>query len=161
MWDKSIMGYKTPCKRYYETLHDQVTKITVIRPLLQSVTVQLTDPSHGWAYVAEGLLLLGSDWLVIDPEPCSFLHCHVLYWYIVSVVSLSPDFGEQCYHCYLAVECFIVPLTWCLVSHDGLISYMDLSPCLLMFQGVLYHSITTSYCTRIAVLTWLFDYYDS
>ena len=39
-----------------------------------SVTDQLTDPSHGGAYMAEGHLLLGLDWLVVDPEPCTFIH---------------------------------------------------------------------------------------
>ena len=42
------------------------------------VTARLTHPSHGGAYMVEGHFPLGSDWLIIAPEPCTFIHRHGL-----------------------------------------------------------------------------------
>ena len=75
-----------------------------------SVTVQLTDPSHGGAYMAEGHLLLSSDWLIVDPEPCSFMHHHALYQYIVSVVCSPPrtlEGGLIVAICYYDMVCVL------------------------------------------------------
>ena len=63
-----------------------------------------------------------------------------------------------CYHVIFVIARLTVLLTWYLVSHDGLVLCTDLSPCLLMLQGVLSRSIPHSCCTRIAVLTLVDDY---
>ena len=114
--------------------------------------------------MVEGRLLLGSDWLVVDSEPCLPLtsyvaaHCNSTSYRLVSQVS---GFGVALISLIVVIMVCCVsqcPLTWCLVSHDGLTMLTDSLPCLLMLQGILSRSIPHSYCTRIAVLTLVDDY---
>ena len=77
---------------------------------------------------------------------------------IPSHVSRASEWPLSCYLVIIVSECFIVPLTWYSVSHDGFSRCTNLSPSLLMFLGVPRCSIPISYCTWIAVLTLVDDY---
>ena len=47
------------------------TPLLVGAPLCAPLVMnQLINPSHGGAYMVEGRLLLGLDWLVVGSEPC-------------------------------------------------------------------------------------------
>ena len=129
------------------------------------VTNPLINPSHGGTYVVEGCLLLGSDWLIVVHEPClspSFIHRRkivtVRRTFLSPLLSRASEWPLSFYHVIFVIRRLLVLLTWYLVSHDGLDLCTDLSPCLLMFQGVLSCSIPHSYCTRIEVLTLVDNY---
>ena len=124
--------FKNKCMK--QSVHDKHLSLAL------HVTIWLIHPSHGGAYMVEGHLLLGSDWLIVVQEPCTFIHRRALYQYVIPsdlIMCLGLWSGPLSpYHHYRVVLCFIVPLTWYLVSHDRLIPPMDLWPCLLMFQGL-------------------------
>ena len=61
----------------------------------------------------------------------------------------------------LLLKGFIVSIymVLCIPWWTYLVQYLDSQPCLLMLQGVLSCSITTSYCTWFTVLTLVVDYH--
>ena len=82
------------------------------------VTNPLINPSHGGAYMAEGRLLLGLDWLIVGLEPCLLftfiaspcivpVHCIVLS-HVSWASGLFPFIPYRCYCCYRMMWCFIV-----------------------------------------------------
>ena len=86
--------------------------------LTLGVTNPLTNPSHGGAYMVEGRLLLGSDWLVVGSEPC-----------LLSTFIASPH---------------IVPVRCIVVSHvsraSGLFPVHPLSLLSSLSHAVVFHS---------------------
>ena len=91
--------------------------------------------------MVEGHLLLGSDWLIVVQSLApSYItaQCTSTSYLQNLLMCLGLRNGPLSrYHHYHIVLCFIVPLAWYSVSHDGLILLTDLWPCLLMFQGLL------------------------
>ena len=99
------------------------------------------QPLPWWGLHGQGTSLIRFGLARHCSEPCTFIHRCTLYQYVIpsdplTCLGLRSSLLSH-YHCYRDVLCFIVPLTWYSVSHDGLISLMDLWPCLLMFQGFL------------------------
>src|ERR1700733_2081544 len=84
------------------------------------VTNPLILPSHGGIYVAEGRLLLGSDWLIVVHEPCLFfcLHTspHIVTVRRILLSSRPSGFGVALspYHAIFVISRFIS--TACMVS---------------------------------------------
>ena len=118
--------------------------------------------------MVEGRFSLGSDWLIVVSRALPPVYLHTLPRIVIvrRILSVSRVSGFGVALISLVVVIMVCcgsqcPLTWYLVSHDGLTISTDLPPCLLMLQGVLSRSIPHSYCTRIAVLTLVDDYGDS
>ena len=126
------------------------------------------QPLPWWDLCGRGLSLIrfGLAHCCSRALPLSCLHTllrivTVRRTFLSPLLSRASEWPLSCYRVIFVIfviRHLLVPLTWYLVSHDRLDLCMDLSPCLLMFQGVLSHSIPHSYCTRIKVLTLVDDY---
>ena len=94
---------------------------------VMGVTNPLNHPSHGGTYVVEGRLLLGSDWLVVIPEPClpftfpASPHIVPVRRTLYSHVSRASEWPYLSYHCY---RCYHDML--CVRSHGVSYPMMDL-----------------------------------